>query len=1266
MSGCRHTTPGRRRATSAVALVVAALLPAGAPPGAGATTAEPAAATTTERITLITGDVVVHEGDPATARVEPAPRVDGSQPAFLTTTTERGVFVQPSDALPLIDAGTLDPALFDITALAADGRGDRETPAIPVIAEPDGRPLELTVHTRLSGAVGARVPKANAPEVWQSLKDGDAGVAKLSLDRKVTPLLDRSTAQVGAPAAWRLGLDGSGVKVAVVDTGVDAEHPDLAGRVAAAADFTADGDTVDRHGHGTHVASTIAGTGASSGGRYRGVAPGATLLSAKVFDRDGSGDESQVMAGIEWAVAQGADVVNLSLGAGVTDGSDPLSELVDTLSERTGTLFVVAAGNSGSGDRTVTTPGAAARALTVGAVDRDDKLAWFSSRGPRLRDALVKPEIVAPGVDIVAARAAGTSLGTPVDDHHTAASGTSMATPHVTGAAALLAQQHPDWTGQALKDTLASTAKDVGHKWYEQGAGRLDVARAVTQRETGPASASFGRVEGTEPTRRTVTFRNDGDSTVRADLALGVQSWDGSKPDADSVRLGATAVTVPAGSTGDATVAVDPDEGPFGVYGGTLVATTPGGGTVRTPVSTYHPAPLVPVSVRVLDSTGAPAQRAAVHLLDDTLGATNHNDPFLDEVEHRVDLVEGAGRVMLPRGAYSALGWATETGLTSRRWTGLSAAEIRVDGPTTVTLDARAAVPVALGTTTRTDQRDRTVALRRVLPATAQRSGTTAEVGLSAGTTDWEVRVTPAPATKTGAISLQDYAVLGTTAVDFTASDGTRFSPAYDVGSVTATWPGEHRLTVAAGEDIRGKAVLVRVPAPTGTTDPVAAVTQAVTSAARTAAQAGAAAVVAYVDVPGALPVGPLRNQPLPVFSLSRAEGEALRTGPGEVVVTVRPAPEAMFNLSVVDRNGIPGDHVRRFAPGDLVATKTTYHADQPGLTAQKTWFAFPEELWKTQFVQGARIPAAGTWTEYTGPADDQTVWKRVTNVSAGTQASLSMNQFTVYRPGRAVRPDEHWFRAPVRSAAVELPADHPARLPGAAGRWRVLCSHCREGDLFTPALQWTDGEHYVSPQDNSKYFATTTARLFQGEREIAPVEDPFARFPRFPLDPGSAKYRLEVVDAMAGAGKLGAPSTLLFAHARRVATTWTFTSARSDSPPPIGFSCQAGDRCSFQPLIQVDHRLPLDATNTLTGDTFEVAAASHTGARGAGPVLWLRIAYSTDGTTWTDLSTKALDTGRWSVAAPKVSGDVWLRTEARDTRGNTVVQTVERAYRGG
>src|SRR5439155_11214478 len=225
----------------------------------------------------------------------------------------------------------------------------------------------------------------------------------------------QSVPQIGGPAGGQAGFDGTGVTVAVLDTGVDDTHPDLAGKVVGSSDFTDSGTTTDGHGHGTHCASIIVGSGAASGGRYRGVAPGAKLMVGKVLADDGSGLDSWVMAGMDWAARSGARIVSMSLGGDATDGTDPLSAEIDALTAETGTLFVVAAGNSGA-PVTIGSPGTASTALTVGAVDKQNRMADFSSRGPRLGDGAAKPEIVAPGVGIVAARAAGTDLGTPVGD----------------------------------------------------------------------------------------------------------------------------------------------------------------------------------------------------------------------------------------------------------------------------------------------------------------------------------------------------------------------------------------------------------------------------------------------------------------------------------------------------------------------------------------------------------------------------------------------------------------------------------------------------------------------------------------------------------------------------------------------------------------------------------------------------------------------------------------------------------------------------------
>lgn len=216
------------------------------------------------------------------------------------------------------------------------------------------------------------------------------GIAKIWLDGKVKADLADSTAQAGAPGVGG-GDTGEGVEVAVLDTGVDTGHPDLAGRIASAETFVPGESVTDANGHGTHVAFTVAGTGAASDGREKGVAPGARLHIGKVLSDDGTGQDSWLMAGMEWAARdQHAKIINMSLGGPSTDGSDPLSLAVNRLSEETGALFTVAAGNTGPADFSVGAPGVAAAALTVGAVGGTDTLADFSGRGPHPGDRGVK------------------------------------------------------------------------------------------------------------------------------------------------------------------------------------------------------------------------------------------------------------------------------------------------------------------------------------------------------------------------------------------------------------------------------------------------------------------------------------------------------------------------------------------------------------------------------------------------------------------------------------------------------------------------------------------------------------------------------------------------------------------------------------------------------------------------------------------------------------------------------------------------------------
>jgi Subtilase family len=357
-------------------------------------------------VTLITGDRVAVWGGTTRVAVEPGPGRRGV--LFAVQTGGGRVRVVPSDAAPLLAAGRLDPRLFDVTALLAFGydRGDR-LPLIVVggrgvgvaaagVARAGVAALEgLTVTRELPavGGVAVRASRGKAAVAWRALTGAArstprlrAGVSKVWLDGLRRPSLDASVPQVGAPAAWAAGFTGAGVTVAVLDSGVDDTHPDLAGRVRARRNFT-EGFEDDRDlvGHGTHVASTIAGSGAASGGKYKGVASDAALLDGKVCVTGGCA-ESWILAGMEWAAAQQhARIVNLSLG-GMDDPEvvDPVEQAVQTLTDRYGTLFVIAAGNAdGPTDGVIASPGSADAALTVGAVNDTDALAGFSLRGPR-------------------------------------------------------------------------------------------------------------------------------------------------------------------------------------------------------------------------------------------------------------------------------------------------------------------------------------------------------------------------------------------------------------------------------------------------------------------------------------------------------------------------------------------------------------------------------------------------------------------------------------------------------------------------------------------------------------------------------------------------------------------------------------------------------------------------------------------------------------------------------------------------------------------
>ncbi|MBT2227919.1 S8 family serine peptidase [Nonomuraea sp. NEAU-A123] len=576
-------------------LLTATMLTAGATPPAAAEPQdrEPAL---TGTVTLVTGDrVTVTDG--LSARVEPG---EGRKDVTFSTHLSGGrLRVVPSDAVPLLGDGRLDPRLFEVTTLLEYGYDDRR-PALPLIVTGTPAPRGLTGASgiRTLGAVGGFAVQERRSDAGRFWKDITGGRAKIWLDGKRRVSLDASVKQIGAPAAWARGYTGAGAKVAVLDTGIDATHPDLAGKVSAREDFTETPDERDVVGHGTHVASTIAGSGAASGGRYRGVAPDATLLDGKVCESLYCSD-SAILAGMQWAAEQGAQVVNMSLGRPDTPESDPLEQAVETLTEKYGTLFVVAAGNNGQ-DRGIDSPAATDAALAVGAVSKSDEPAPFSAKGPRVGDGGLKPDITAPGVDITAAR----GKDSPGTGSYVSKSGTSMATPHVAGTAALLVGRHPDWKAATLKAALMGSAKpDPKIGIFTQGAGRVDADRVTTQElTTEPPGLGFGTRQwphdDDQPITKKLVYRNH----LATPVTLALEARAGK-----AFTVTPSTLIVPAGGQAEASVTADTGaDVADGFLGGYIVATGSDGVSVSTPVAVEKEIESYDLTVQHTDRQGEP------------------------------------------------------------------------------------------------------------------------------------------------------------------------------------------------------------------------------------------------------------------------------------------------------------------------------------------------------------------------------------------------------------------------------------------------------------------------------------------------------------------------------------------------------------------------------------------------------------------------------------------------------------------------------------
>ncbi|MGR6919731.1 S8 family peptidase [[Actinomadura] parvosata] len=1303
--------PGRRLLAGAVLLAaIAATAPV--PPATATASAAPPAADATRAadpggrvtITLVTGDTVTYgrnAGGVADVTVSPATRSDGSRSDFTTYTREGDTYVVPDDVRPYLRSGVLDEGLFNVTYLAGNGYGDAERADVPLIAQYADRNRRAAavagakVRRQLPSVNGAAlaIAKKDGSQFWKALQSAEVppaeatrraelrlagGVGRLWLDRVKHVSLSESVPLVGAPQVWEAGYDGAGVKVAVLDTGVDRTHPDLAGRIAATADFTGTSpEAVDGHGHGTHVASTIAGTGAGSAGKYRGVAPGASLLVGKVCGDDGTCFDSALIAGMQWAAEQDVPVVSISIGGDAPlEYPDLLSRTIDELTASTGTLFVVAAGNEGAKE-SIQSPGVAASALTVAATDKRDGLAPFSSRGPLwYPERALKPDIAAPGAAIMAARSSASSLP---GDLYTSMSGTSMATPHVSGAAALLAQRHPAWKAAQLKAALMGAATDVGLTAYEQGAGRLDVARAVKQQVHAVTPAlDLGTLAFDQaPLTRTVTFGNAGPQPVTLTLKPSLTPGSGGEVPAGAIT-GDTSLTVPAGGTASATVSVNVPALAKGEYTGAVTASDAAGQTVaRVPIGFLIEPQSYPVRIDVIGHDGKPCGATDAYGCW-SVGALSYLN--LDDGRSAFRLGSGSQTVRLTAGQYAFQSSVTWIDADRRQQTAVVLAEnVDVRGPVTVTLDASKA--------------------RRITVETPKPSeGTTNEIGVmrhdgNGSSSGWaslfaygldDFWVTPTPKVAKGSLVFQHArdAVAPLLTMEANASlrldprykfygeavpklDGVRSLEVVDLGTIHGLADPASQIPADLGR-VKGKLALVEHDDDLHDNQWDCTTPQEYLDALHAA---GAAAVILFLKghmCTADTPLEGVLRPPLPAVTVPPAQGLALRElvkSKGKAVLRVKGQAVSpyLYHLKFYQLDQVGTD--QHYEPGtrQLARVDRDYHAEQP-LDLTAAWHQWIPGRETVSFAQGFQYRGPSRREEYVGPVIDpgqavKSFIQRNTLDGAALEAELPLAG-VVQRLKAGSRSGEEWYGGPSVPGAFEEEPLYSEML---------ACGACRQGDVFSPLLPLT------FPEAKAESFYTEAVQtgrlhLYKDGAEVPPT--PLAGvYTGFTLPAGKARYRLtHELDTV--------PAELADRfYDRRVSSEWEFTSARVTKDDKSRLDCVgtlvAGSEepCAVQPLVYLRYDLGLDLGNTTGGGAHRIGLhAYHEAAAGGAPrITSIKAWVSFDGEkTWRAAPASPPSGGTVSAlvpAAPARGVPVSLRVRASDAAGNTVTQTVHEAY---
>ncbi|GAA2569687.1 MULTISPECIES: S8 family serine peptidase [Streptomyces] len=1217
------TGPVRRGAALLSAGLVIALLPAWtaaarepAPhpadtPAASVRTATAAGAART--VTLVTGDRVTVTDLGGGRKTVTVDRPEGATGAVRTSGSGGRTTVVPDEAVPYLRDGSLDERLFDVGELLDQGLADTETGELPLIVTYGGSARAATPRgterTRALPSVrGAAVEADKSREFWREFTRGGAGVDRVWLDGRVTADMAESNAQIGTPEAWEAGLTGKGVTVAVLDSGVDAGHPDLAGRIARSRSFIPGEEVADRHGHGTHVTSTVGGSGAASDGKEKGVAPGATLAVGKVLDDEGFGSESEIIAGMEWAARDvDADIVSMSLGSTEpSDGTDPMAEAVNTLSRETGALFVIAAGNTGA-PSSIGSPGAADAALTVGAVDSADQAAWFTSAGPRYRDNALKPDLSAPGVGILAARS---RLAEGSGDY-TSMDGTSMATPHIAGVAALLAEEHPDWTGARLKDALMSTSMELDASAYQLGAGRVSVPDAVHADVTATGSADLGfyswPYDGNEPVTRTVTYTNSSDTDV--ELTLSVRG----APEGVAT-LADTSLTVPAHGTAATTLTGDGAKAPVGSTSGQVVAADASGTTLaHTAFGLVKEDERYTLTVHVKDRSGAaaPADLTVQRL-------TEGVDPFPAHVGD-----SGTLELRLAPGTYSLASFLDVRGSHGADSLGLgflAAPEVVLDRDREITLDGRELREISADVGRRTETRQLLMEYDR------EANGSDLFGAVQVPLTYDSVFAAPTEKVTEGGFEYRTVWRLGKPLLDVkgideavvqaggTLLEGRTRLPLVDAGDV-----GDGALP----DGVRGKAVLARL------TDG-----SAPTALARAAQDAGVKALFVTDDTPGRLTswwgTDDNADRPLQIATVDAADARRLREA-GRVDMTGTRDTPYVYDLSEGHPGAVP-DRDLTFEPGhrDLAVLRTRYHGDAPASGGEFRYSitdTFPIGL---GFRERIGYPVERTEYVSTGPGQR---WHE-TVTSAG-DALEERGGLVEYRGGS--HTELNWFK----------PVWHPYLGTGLG--W----GQQRAGNrLQFNAPGWGDsGPDHTGFGDvwNEDSGMTQTTSVYLDGELVDQGPSSAAYVSNAPADEHT--YRL-VTDTALDAARWPSATE---GHAE-----WTFRSAATPQ-----------DRWTYLPLINLSFDVDTDLAGKVRGGkklrvglgARYVAGAPDTGTLGGGK---LEASYD-DGKSWHQVRLRGGGTGgkaSWqgTLSVPRGAEHVSLRASARDDRGGSVTQEIVRA----